>query len=154
MLIINNTSTGGNSYTWTFGTNDTANAFEPLYTYYNEGDYVITLIVTSMYGCSDTANAGIHVRKHESIYIPNVFTPNENHLNDYFSIVGENLKSVDIRIFDRWGEVIYQSSDKHFRWDGTYNGSPVQQGIYAYIITAAGYNGEDNTYKGTITVLR
>src|SRR6185436_14647832 len=101
ILMLNNTSTGGNSYMWTFGTTDTANAFEPLYTYNNEGDYIIKLFVTSIYGCTDSTTGSIHVRKHESIYIPNAFTPNRNNLNDYFSVVGENLLGLEVVIFDR-----------------------------------------------------
>lgn len=153
-LMINNTSIGGNSYEWTFGTTDTANAFEPIYTYYTEGDYLIQLVVTSIYGCSDTAIGSIHVRKHESIFIPNTFTPNDNSLNDYFSVVADNLKALNVIIFDRWGEIIYTSDDMHFRWDGTTNGERAQQGVYGYIITAEGYSGEAETFKGTLTLLR
>ena len=139
---------------WTFGTGDTSNVFEPLYTYQNAGNYPIILYVTSAYGCTDSTIGSIHVRLHENLYIPNAFSPNNNDLNDYFSIVAENIKTLNIIIFDRWGEIIYTSNDKYFKWDGTYNGDRVQQGIYGYIITAKGYTGDENTYKGTLTVVK
>ena len=153
-LILTNNSTGGNTYMWTFGTGDTSNFFEPLYTYHNPGDYIITLYVTSAYGCTDSTMGSLHVRLHENIFIPNAFSPNDNDLNDAFAVTAENIKTLNIIIFDRWGEVIYTSNDKHFRWDGTYNGSPAQQGIYGYIITAKGYNGDENTYNGTLTLMK
>ncbi|HLG33470.1 MAG TPA: PKD domain-containing protein, partial [Bacteroidia bacterium] len=154
LLDLDNTSTGGSTYMWTFGTGDTSNVFEPLYTYQNAGNYPIILYVTSAYGCTDSTIGSIHVRLHENLYIPNAFSPNNNDLNDYFSIVAENIKTLNIIIFDRWGEIIYTSNDKYFKWDGTYNGDRVQQGIYGYIITAKGYTGDENTYKGTLTVVK
>ena len=153
-LILNNTSTGGSQYLWTFGTGDTANAFEPLYTYRTPGNYMITLTALNATGCKDIMQYPIEVRLRESFFVPNAFTPNGNDVNDYFSIKEENLATFNIKIFNRWGEVIYTSKDKDFKWDGTYNGSTVKQGIYGYTITTTSFNGDEHTFNGTITLMK
>ncbi|HLG33471.1 MAG TPA: PKD domain-containing protein [Bacteroidia bacterium] len=153
-LNLNNTTTGGSSYLWTFGTGDTANAFEPPYTYHTPGNYVIRLIAFNSTGCTDAAQYPLDVRVRESFFVPNAFTPNGNDVNDYFSIPEENLLSLKIKIFNRWGEIIYTSEDKNFKWDGTYNGSPAQQGIYGYLLTTKNTNGNESTQKGTITLVK
>lgn len=153
-LTLNNTTTGGSSYFWTFGTGDTAYAFEPPYTYHAAGNYIIRLIAYGANGCPDIAQYPIDVRLRESFYVPNAFTPNGNDVNDYFSIREENLASLKIKIFNRWGEVIYTSEDKNFKWDGTCNGNPAQQGIYVYVLTTKNTGGEETTRKGTITLVK
>jgi len=153
-LQITNTSTGGNQYTWFFGTGDSSNTFEPPYVYNTPGDYSIRLYVSNNWGCTDLAESPIRVRTRENVFIPNAFTPNGDDVNDYFSIGRQNIATLNVVIFNRWGEVFYASDDVNFHWDGTYNGSPAQQGIYVYIITAKGYNGSDYTFNGTITLVK
>jgi gliding motility-associated-like protein len=61
---------------------------------------------------------------------------------------------LNVIIFNRWGEIFFSSNDVNFRWDGTYKGSPAQQGIYGYIITAKGFDGDDYSLNGTITLVK
>ncbi|MBK5284888.1 MAG: gliding motility-associated C-terminal domain-containing protein [Bacteroidia bacterium] len=154
ILSLNNTTTGANQYIWTFGTGDTASAFEPAYTYHSAGNYIIKLTAINNLGCKDVAQELLNVRVRENFFVPNAFSPNGNDVNDYFSITEENLATMKIVIFNRWGQVIYTSEDKDFRWDGTYNGSPVKQGIYGYMIIGKSYNGNDYTFNGTLTLVK
>jgi len=153
-LQLNNNTPNGNHYLWTFDTGDTSNFYEPQYVYHNPGYFTIQLFAYSAQGCVDVAQQPIHVRVRESFYIPNAFTPNGNDVNDYFSIKDENLAGLKIIIFNRWGEVIYTSGDKNFKWDGTYNGNPVKQGIYGYILTTTNQNGDEQTTNGTLTLVK
>lgn len=153
-LIISNTSTGGNQYAWFFGTGDSSDTFEPPYVYHTAGDYVIRLYVANNWGCTDVAERPIRVRVRENVFVPNAFSPNGDEVNDYFSVGKENIASLNIIIFNRWGEIFFTSNDVNFRWDGTYKGNPAQQGIYGYIITAKGYNGNDYTLNGTLTLVK
>jgi gliding motility-associated-like protein len=153
-LELNNSTTGGSNYLWTFGTGDTANAFEPPYTYHTPGNYFIQLIAMNTIGCRDAMRYPIEVRLRESYFVPNAFSPNGNDVNDYFSIPQENIASLKIKIFNRWGEIIYTSEDKNFRWDGTYNGISAQQGIYGYLLTTKNASGDETTLKGTITLVK
>ena len=139
---------------WTFGTGDTSIAFEPPYVYHNPDDYIIHLYVTNQYGCRDSAELGIRVRVREGIYIPNAFSPNGDGINEYFFVDGQNITDLKMTIFDRWGEVLVQTENKNFKWDGTYKGRVCQQGVYIYYITTKGANGTENEFKGTITLVK
>jgi gliding motility-associated-like protein len=153
-LILTNTSTGGQTYMWTFGTGDTSNAFEPPYVYHLPDDYIIHLYVTNQWGCRDSAQQGIRVRVRENIYIPNAFSPNGDNVNDYFFVDGANISNIKMVIFDRWGEILVRTEDKNFKWDGTFKGDKCQQGVYGYFVTTKGANGTENEYKGTITLVK
>jgi gliding motility-associated-like protein len=153
-LRVTNTSTGATHYLWTFGTADTSNAFEPAYRYKLAGEYPIELFAFSAEGCMDTASSLIHVKTREHLYVPTAFSPNGDNINDYFFVLSQNISSLKIMIFNRWGKLFYSSEDVHFRWDGTCDGNQVQNGVYAYILTARGENGADYKLNGTITLVR
>jgi gliding motility-associated-like protein len=89
----------------------------------------------------------------EDIYVPNTFTPNDDSMNDYFSVYYKNINSATISIFDRWGEKIYESNDKDFKWDGKYKGRKIQHDTYIYNIDAIGYYGTPINKMGRLTVL-
>jgi gliding motility-associated-like protein len=153
-LVITNNSKGGNRFMWTFGTADTALIFEPQYTYYKPGDYIIELHAINDLGCRDLTFGLVRVKTKEHIYVPNAFSPNSDNINDYFSVESENIAHMKVMIFNRWGDIYYSSTDKDFKWDGTYRGDPVELGIYGYMIKAKGENGGDYEINGTLTLVR
>jgi gliding motility-associated-like protein len=86
------------------------------------------------------------------VFMPNIFTPNRSeNLNDLFGPVGSYIGSYDMRIYNRWGEEIYNHMDSH-GWDGKYNGQHVQSGVYLYIITIHSLNGATQVLKGNVTI--
>ncbi len=87
-----------------------------------------------------------------SVFIPNAFTPNGDGINDTFGVKGEGIKKFTMRIFDRWGEVIFESHSPKQQWDGTYEGKPAQSDVYVYQFTAAGEKAE--TKSGSVTLVR
>ena len=70
-----------------------------------------------------------------SLYIPNAFTPDNNSLNDYFRAYGEGITAFDMKIYDRWGEQLFTTTDMNFGWDGRYKGNKVPLGVYVWVIT-------------------
>lgn len=72
------------------------------------------------------------------IYIPNAFTPNGDGLNDTFGGMGEGLTEYNLQIFNRWGNLIFESNDMKNQWDGNYNNEPAPIGVYVYKINAKG----------------
>ena len=66
----------------------------------------------------------------------------------------KSLSYLEMQVFNRWGEKVFDSNDHHFKWDGTYKGDVCQQGVYIYYITTKGANGTENEYKGTITLVK
>lgn len=88
-----------------------------------------------------------------TLYIPNSFTPNNDGMNDSFGIAGEAVKDFNMVIFNRWGQKIFESSDANFRWDGTYQGEKVPEGVYGYRVSARGANGKKAWKEGNVTVV-
>lgn len=87
--------------------------------------------------------------------IPNAFTPNGDGKNDYFKVY--HLKTerlVELRIFNKWGSILFHSQDPQKGWDGTYKGKDQPIGVYGYLIKIEFPDGSLKTYKGTLTLLR
>jgi gliding motility-associated-like protein len=93
-----------------------------------------------------------------NIYIPNSFTPDGDGLNDNFTAVGDGLEKYEFHmyIFDRWGEIIYQTNDIYIPWDGTVakSGRDAPLGVYAYLVNLVNEKGKDYSFSGSVTLLR
>lgn len=89
-----------------------------------------------------------------ALYIPNAFTPNGDGLNDSFGIQGEGIDVFSMNIFNKWGEMIFETSNMDEFWDGTYGGVPVQDGAYVYNIYIRTADKENLSKSGTVTVLK
>jgi gliding motility-associated-like protein len=85
-----------------------------------------------------------------SIYIPSAFTPNGDGINDTFGVKGQGIKDYRLLIFNRWGEIIFESTEVHKQWDGRLKGNPVEQGTYVYQLFA---NGTKKGKTGSVTVI-
>lgn len=88
-----------------------------------------------------------------SIYIPNSFTPNGDGMNDTFGVYGEAIKNFKMQVFNRWGQVIFESNNANNRWDGTFEGTQVPEGTYAYRVMATGLTGKSSTKDGTVNLI-
>ena len=88
------------------------------------------------------------------IYIPNVFTPNNDGKNDIFLVYGTTIVSVKMNIYTQWGQLIFQVDSATTGWDGTYKGIPQPSGVYVYIIEATSSDGTKVLKKGTVTLIR
>jgi len=112
--------------------------------------------VVNANGCIDTINGFIRVSDDFAIYIPNAFTPNGDHINDTFTALGIGWTDFDLYIIDRWGLLIYHSTDPKSPWDGTVhsNGNPCQADVYEYIIRVHDRTGELHSFIGHVTLVR
>ena len=140
-IHFDNTSSGAVDYLWDFGDESaTSTAFEPLHVFPDEGDgtYVIQLIAYSPLGCPDTTYRTIVVNEELIFYVPNTFTPDNDDFNETFKAIftsGYDPFDFTLLIFNRWGEIIWESHDVSVGWDGTYGGSnEVQDGTYTWKI--------------------
>ncbi len=134
-----NNSINANSYLWLFADSTVSNVFEPSYSFPNDaaGSYNTTLIAYNELGCSDTMTLSVEVEEELIFYVPNTFTPDNDEFNQVFMAVftqGYDPFDFNMVIFDRWGEIIWESNDDSVGWDGTYAGIPVQDGTYTWRI--------------------
>lgn len=117
------------------------------YTFNEPGNYSVVLKASNKYDCSiDSVEFEVSVSE-SMLSVPNVFTPNGDGANDEFRVVYRSIKEFDIRIFNRWGHLVYKSNDPSKGWDGTINGRPAAESAYFYVIRAMGTDaGKDAEY--------
>jgi gliding motility-associated-like protein len=126
---------------------------DPVAAVYEPVDYIIT--VTNEHGCRASDTAHIKVDFRDRIFIPSAFSPNNDGLNDVFKIGNVSFQRVtEFSVFNRWGNLVFSTSDLHYGWDGNYKGVPQPVGTYFYIIRLAYPDGYAETYKGDITLIR
>ena len=90
----------------------------------------------------------------EGAFVPMAFSPNNDGNNDWLYVYGEQIVSMDIEIFDRWGKKVFQTNDQNIGWDGRYNENDVTPGVYYYKVNATFENGNSATTAGDVTLIR
>ena len=156
-----NSSTGASNYQWDFG-NGTGLVFdeEPTYTFPNEisSNYTVTLYALSPLGCIDSMDRVIVYKDDVLFYVPNAFTPDNDDFNPTFQPVftaGYDPYDFELMIYNRWGEVIFESHDASVGWDGTYGGNLVAQGTYTWKIEFKTlYTDERISVDGHVNLLK
>lgn len=120
--------------------------------------YVLTVIDAN--GCTASVTTYVRVDLNRNVYIPNIFSPNNDGINDTFGpYAGRGVLRIrSMQVFDRWGDLVFDmnldSASLEPKWDGTWRGRPVQQGVYVYVIEVEFLDGTVLTYRGDITVVR
>jgi gliding motility-associated-like protein len=150
-----NNSSNAVSYQWYFGDNTNATDFEPIHTYSTnlQTGYVATLIATSDAGCIDSTSMPISYQELLIYYVPNTFTPDADEHNQLFTPVftsGFSPDNFEMTIFNRWGELVWQSFDHTEGWDGSFGlkGLNAPVGTYVWVIS---FKPKDNDDKLKIT---
>lgn len=146
-------------WSWNFGDNQVNNTSvlqDPVYTYQDTGNFIVTQVVFNTYQCSDTAKSDVAINPDVVVYIPNAFSPNDNGVNDFFSINGTGIHAMQMRIFDRWGDLLFYTEDLRQGWDGTNmrTGNNVKQDMYVYSITVTDLVLAEHKYYGYVMLLR
>lgn len=107
-------------------------------------------------GCRDTVFIPVLVNG-PVIFVPNVFTPNGDGNNDYFEFFGSKkaVNFLEVKIFDRWGDKVFESNDLDFKWDGTYKRQLLPPAVFVYTLRVAYIDGyPEKMFKGSVTLLR
>lgn len=139
------------TYTWDDDKGQTTQSI----TVTKPGTYTVT--VTDANGCEAKNSITVAEIPLETFLFPNAFSPNNDGLNDYFNIKAQaGIKTASMRIYDRWGNLVFSTDNLigSNGWDGNRNSSPVSAGVYVFAGTAQLNNGDLQTFKGNITLLR
>jgi gliding motility-associated-like protein len=153
-VTFQNLSTGAVSYQWELGDGSTSTMVHPSNTYFTPDTFYVTLIATNASGCVDSITKPLIILEEYWVYIPNTFTPDEGRYNNTFWISTVNIEKMTTSIFNRWGEVIFESDDVNFEWDGKYNNKVVPDGTYGYKVAYTTKSKIENTLYGHVTILR
>jgi gliding motility-associated-like protein len=156
-----NSSTNATNYQWYFGDGTSSTQFEPIHEYDDEycTGFIITLIASDG-NCRDTAINVIPCTEETIFYVPNTFTPDGDNFNQTFFPVfysGFDPFNFEMLIFDRWGELIFETHNVKIGWDGTYGnlGRKVQDGVYTWkIIYKKRENDSRHVVVGHVNLLR
>tara|TARA_B110000459_G_scaffold204082_1_gene264120 strand:- start:1058 stop:3949 length:2892 start_codon:yes stop_codon:yes gene_type:complete len=142
---------GSGNFSWSTGTT---------------GDHLLVrfeeeIILTAENSCGILASDSILIIKEDcnlttKVYIPNAFTPNGNGRNELFKVMGTNILSINGKIYNRWGELVFEWNDINDGWDGTFRNEPASSGVYIYKITVEDSNYDDNvkSYVNFIVLVR
>ena len=161
-----NLSEGADEYIWKFGDGNESFEEEPIHAYPDSGIYDITLIaINTETGCTDsmTLSSQVRVILGGASDVPNAFTPSRagpgtassNPIqNDIFLPKVEGVSQFNMKIYNRWGELLFESNDRTEGWDGYYNGVLMPQGVYVYRLELVYENGRRETKIGDITLIR
>ncbi len=162
-IICTNTSSLATMYNWSFGDGSTATSVNPQYLYTTVGNYNIQLVAFNNFGCTDTAN--VEIKTNADVVFPNVFTPNLNGgndgtydiaslENDVFFPYTSGVVKYSLQIFNRWGELIFESNDLKIGWDGYYRGKMCPLGVYVWKADIKLNDGKVFNKAGDVTLLR
>jgi gliding motility-associated-like protein len=158
--LLENNSTSASTFVWNFGDGAQNNTqFSPQHTYPEQaGSYLTTLTVENENGCRDSTSEFITIEQDPIFYVPNAFTPDGNQFNEIFQpVFADNLElsEFSFKIYNRWGEILFESKDPATGWDGTYGGKMVQDGTYVYTLEFQ-EKGFDKVFqeRGNVVVLR
>ena len=161
LVNFTNNSQGGVEYIWDFGDGFSSQTWAPSHLYNEtEAGVLITLIAISDFGCIDSTQVFIPFDEQEIFYVPNTFTPDGDNFNQIFTPVfysGFDPYNFEMLIFNRWGELIFETRDSEKGWDGSYglSGSDAQDGIYTWkIIYKNPETDERKIVVGHVTLLR
>lgn len=113
-----------------------------------------TLTITYNKGCTVSATTNILVEGGKPVYIPNSFSPNGDGNNDLFQIYGVGIKVVNLKVFNRWGELVYQTNNQFSGWDGTFRGVMQNPGVFVYEADITYLNDKSDKVVGSITLIR
>ncbi len=161
VISFTNTSEGHNAFQWYW--NDALNALDSVHNtpkhYYNteeEKTINVYLAIRNSYGCKDTVMRPVEIFGNFTFYIPNCFTPNDDGINDTFTGTGIGIKDYKMWIFDRWGEMLYYTTDIRKGWDGSVKGHEVdgKQDVYQWKVIVTDIMGKAHHYIGHVTQLK
>jgi len=154
--------TGGtvNSIIWNFGDpasgmTNTVSALAPLHVLSDTGTYTVRAIVNAACGLDTIFQTLVVVSCDCKVYIPNAFTPNGDGANDTFGLVAFcDLEQLEMSVYSRWGELVYQTGNPSGKWDGKYKGSDCSSDVYVYVIHYKRPAEPEKTVYGDVTLLR
>jgi len=154
-ISFHDQSTGAIGWSWDFDHPGlTSEEQHPVITFPANGLFNVMLAVVDPLGCVDTTYLAVEIEQEFLFYAPNTFTPDGDGRNDRFFGSGVGMDGYRMRIFDRWGELIFESGDLHGAWDGTTGGEPAPVGVYAHQFRLHSISGRVAEFTGHITLLR
>ena len=154
--LFSDSSIGADFLRWEIDGFSESNEDDFQFIFQDSGTREVTLIAINEFSCSDTTSKTISVFPDLIYYIPNAITPNRDGLNDVFNVVGLGYADMyNLKIYNRWGELLFESNKISEGWDGRFMGEIVQNGVYIYFVTFRDIGSKKKIFKvGNVTLIR
>jgi gliding motility-associated-like protein len=153
-VTFTNLSINATRYAWDFGDNTNSADVNPVHQYNKTGNYNVCLNAYNMSSCPSVMCKKVPSEVNPLIGIPTAFSPNGDGENDILYVRGAAIQTLDLKIFNRWGQLVFETTSKEKGWDGTFGGQPQPMDAYAYVLNATFIDGTAKILKGNITLLR
>jgi gliding motility-associated-like protein len=155
-------SIGAISWDWDFGDGSFGSGLDPTHAYMNSGTYETWLYIEDDFGCRDSTSVRIVINQLFTFFIPNSFSPDGDNINDIFIPKGTNVDEdrYMMRIYDRWGKLVFENTDINEGWDGSINGLSMHEeemisNVYSYYFHVYERNTDiDYEYRGTVIIVK
>lgn len=149
LIQFQNLSTNVFTAFWDFGDGQNSQEYSPSHIFAQQGNYEVVLYIKNEVGCTDSYTQMYHIAE-PNLFIPNIFTPNQDGFFDAWLVLYEGNEKVKIEVFDRWGVLYYQSENVAEGWNGSLqNGKMASDGIYFYTVQIG-----SKVYNGNITLMK
>lgn len=156
--FFNNSSTDGIRYKWLFGDGDSLITIRRDTTvrhqYNATGTFLVQLITYNAGGCTDTATQEVRAIVLPLVDVPSAFVPQGDARVNTVYVVGFGISKMRFRIYNRWGQLMFESTDRRQGWNGTYKGAIQPMDVYVYTLEVEFFDGTKTTKKGDITLMR
>lgn len=153
-IQFSNASNNATTYTWTFGDGETSSETSPGHLYKKTGSYRVCLIASNGTSCTDSVCKTVQADVRTAIGVASAFSPNGDGVNDVLLVHGAAVESMNLKIFNRWGQKVFETSDMERGWDGTFKGQAQEMETYAYLLIATFIDGSTTQQKGNINLIR
>jgi gliding motility-associated-like protein len=153
-IDFTNLSTNATRYFWDFGDNTSGVEVNPSHLYKKSGYYNVCLSAFNGSNCPSKICKSVNTDIQPLADIPSGFSPNGDGKNDILYVRGADITSMDLKIYNRWGELIFESKNQEVGWDGTFNGKPQPMEAYAFTLNVTFGDGTTMQKKGNVTLLR
>ncbi|MEM6799972.1 MAG: PKD domain-containing protein [Bacteroidota bacterium] len=158
LALINfsaNSTIGIDSWSWDFGDGNRSNETAPSHEYKYPGKFLVTLKTVDVNGCELTVTTLVEVLKRVNISMPSAFSPNGDGFNDFYKIGHYKISNFFFQVFNRWGQLVFETDNPDFEWDGrTLDGRMAQEGVYVYVMRALDFEGVKIDQSRTITITK
>lgn len=149
-----NLSVGAVRYEWNFGDGESSTDVNPIHQYNENGNFTAQLIAYNEANCPDTFSLTVRARIVPLLDVPNAFTPGRFGANAFISVQGFGIGRMDWRIYNRWGQLVFQTNNRKDAWDGTFKGKLQPMDVYTYTLDVEFTDGKKLRKTGDITLLR
>lgn len=137
---------GSAFYKYPSGTDDKLNIENGLYYY--------TIVAKELNSPFQSVSNTIELIQAPLLHVPNAFTPNGDNLNDVWKTAPVFVKEYELKLYDRWGRLVFETKDKHEPWNGSFSGDPATCDVFVYLVTYTGWDGSVHTQKGNVTLVK